>query len=122
VKIDRSYPHPPRRRKTSGLVLLLMPLFLAFLLPGCHVWRIEKGLKEMGREIEEAGGLGMKEAALYHLSVAGGLLEAAEEQYEQADFNAAAQFLDQSERHLERARRLHGLRRSAPRSPAGGEP
>ena len=109
---------PPHRRPIFLLVLLL----LALLFCGCEVWSLQKGLKQVGLRIHEADGIGMEEAALYHLNVARGLLEAAEEQYEMADFNAAAQFLAQSERHLERAGRLHDLRRSAPGDPAGGHP
>jgi hypothetical protein len=95
-----------------------MPLLALILLCSCEVWNLEKGIKQVGYDIEEAEGLGMEEAALYHLNVARSLVEAAWKQYEEADFDAAAQFLDQSERQLARARRLHSLQRST-RPPIG---
>jgi hypothetical protein len=101
-------------------LLLLLPL--AVLASGCEVWTIEKGLKEVGYEVQEAEGLGMEEAALYHLNVARSLLEAAEKQYEEADFHAATGFLDQSRSHLQRAQELQSLSESAPPPTAGGMP
>ena len=91
-------------------VLVLAGLLLC----GCEIWTLERGIKQMGRGIEEAEGLGMEEAALYHLNVARSLLDAAEAQYEQADFPSATQFLDQSEQQLARARRLHTMSQPAP--------
>jgi hypothetical protein len=64
----------------------------------------------------------MEEAALYHLNVARSLLEAAENQYEEADFHAATGFLDQSRSHLQRAQELHSLSESAPPPIVGGVP
>ncbi len=92
------------------LVLVLIGLLLC----GCEIWSLERGIKQVGQGIQEAEGLGLEEAALYHLNVARSLLEAAEEQYEQADFPSATQFLDQSEGQLARARRLHTMSQSAP--------
>ena len=89
-----------------------MPILALILLCSCEVWNLEKGIKQVGFDIDEAEGLGMEEAALYHLNVAKSLVEAARKQYEEADFHAAAQFLDQSERQLARARRLHALQTS----------
>jgi len=86
------------------------------LLCGCEVWRIEKGLKTVDYEIQEAEGLEMQEAALYHLTVARSLLEAAKKQYEEADFTDARRFLDQSERQLKRAQKLNALSKAAPPS------
>jgi len=93
---------------------LLLLLSLGVLASGCEVWTVKKGLKETGHEVQEAEGLGMEQAALYHLNVARSLLEAAEQQYEEADFHAATQFLDQSRSHLQRAQELHSLSESAP--------
>jgi hypothetical protein len=80
----------------------------------CEIWSLERGLKQLRHGIEEAEGLGMEEAARYHLNVARSLLDAAERQYEEADFPAAERFLDQSESQLQRARRLHTMSGSAP--------
>ncbi len=102
-----------RRTVWKGLICLLL---LGSLLCGCELWTLERGIRQVGRGIEEADGLGMEEAALYHLRVAKQLLDAAEKQYEQADFPAATQFLDQSERQLAVARRIHSMNQSAPRS------
>jgi hypothetical protein len=83
---------------------------------------LERGIRQVGRGIEEAQGLEMEEAALYHLNVARRLLEAAERQYEEADFPAATSFLDQSERQLAMARRLHTMHQSAPLPRYGVQP
>ena len=107
------------RKKWATLLLLLL---LGVLASGCYVWAIQKDLKEMGNEVREAEGLGMEEAALYHLNVARSLLEAAEKQYEEADFRATTQFLDQSRGHLQRAQELHSLSESAPPPILGGAP
>ena len=107
-------------RKWTALLLLLLPL--AVVASGCAVWNVQKGLKEVRHEVQEAEGLGMEEAALYHLNVARSLLEAAEKQYEEADFHAATEFLDQSRSQLERARKLHSLSESAPPPIVGGMP
>ena len=104
-------PEPGRTRCAVAIALFLL---LGLLLCGCKIWSLEKGIKQMGRGIEEAEGLGMEAAALYHLKVARSLLEAAEAQYEQADFPAATEFLDQSEQQLARARRLHTMSQPAP--------
>lgn len=103
-------PSPSWRRCLPLLAFLL----LCVLLSGCEILALERGLKQVRHGIQEADGLGMEEAALYHLQVAGSLLDAAEKQYEEADFPSAEQFLDQSERQLQWARRLHAMTRSAP--------
>jgi hypothetical protein len=102
-------------------VAMAICLLVGLLLCGCELWSLERGIKQLGGGIEEAEGLGMEEAALYHLKVARSLLEAAEEQYEQADFPAATQFLDQSEQQLARARRLHVMSQSSPSLNPGGK-
>ena len=110
---------PPTQEKpgqvcTLRAVPIVLFLLVGLLLCGCEIWSLERGIKQVGRGIEEAEGLGMEEAALYHLKVARSLLEEAEGQYEQADFPSATQFLDQSEQQLARARRLHTMSRPAP--------
>jgi hypothetical protein len=104
----------PERGCTRRAVPMAFFLLLALLLCGCEIWSLERGIKQMDRGIEEEEGLGMEEAALYHLKVARSLLEAAEAQYDQADFPSATQFLDQSEQQLARARRLHTMSQPAP--------
>jgi hypothetical protein len=102
------------RSPTPGAAAIAVLLLIGLFLCGCEIWSLERGIKQVGRGIEEAEGLGMEEAALYHLQVAKSLLEAAREQYEQADFPSATRFLDQSEQQLARARRLHAMSRPAP--------
>ena len=102
------------RDSIRSTVPIAVFLLLGFLLCGCEIWTLERGIKQVGRGIEEAEGLGMEESALYHLKVARSLLEAAEEQYDQADFPSATRFLDQSEQQLARARALHMMSRQAP--------
>ena len=109
----------PARKKSErdnihSTVPIAVFLLLGLLLCGCEIWSLERGIKQVGRGIEEAEGLGMEAAALYHLKVARSLLVAAEEQYEQADFPSATEFLDQSEQQLARARRLHTMSQPAP--------
>ena len=104
----------PEQGCTRRAVTIALFLLLGLLLCGCQIWSLERGIKQMGRGIEEAEGLGMEAAALYHLNVARSLLVAAEEQYEQADFPSATEFLDQSEQQLARARRLHTMSQPAP--------
>ncbi len=95
------------------LGLILLPLC------SCEIWNLEKGIKQVDEGIREAGELGMEEAALYHLNVAKDLLATARKQYEDADFAAAARFLDQSEAQLATARRIHTSNRSAPAPKSG---
>ena len=104
----------------GGRVFLILVL-VGVLLCGCEVWSIEKGLKTVGYEIQEAEGLEMQETALYHLTVAKSLLEAAKKQYEEADFTDARRFLDQSERQLKRAQTLNALSKAAPPSHEEGD-
>jgi len=109
---------PTQEKKERGSTPRVGPiallLLLGLLLCGCEIWSLERGIKQMDRGIKEAEGLGMEEAAMYHLQVARSLLEEAQAQYEQADFPSATQFLDQSEQQLARARRLHTMSRTAP--------
>jgi hypothetical protein len=99
---------------TRRCLLVLFLVLTCALLGACELWNLERGLRQIDRGIEQAQALDMQEAALYHLNLARTLLAAAEEQYEQADFPSAEQFLDQSELHLQRARRLHALSGRAP--------
>jgi len=119
VKSSGPEQHDDTRKKWATLPLLLL---LGVLASGCYVWAIQKDLKEIGKEVREAEGLGMEEAALYHLNVARSLLDAAEKQYEEADFRATTQFLDQSRGHLQRAQELHSFSESAPPPILGGVP
>jgi hypothetical protein len=116
VRHLQAKPRAGHRRKWPALFIFIL---LSTFLCGCHVWKIQKSLSEVRQEIQGAETLGMEEAALYHLDVARSLLAEAEEQYEQADFRAAAQFLSQSERQLEKAQQLHALNAST-QAPEGG--
>ena len=71
-------------------------LCLCILLCQCHLRVARRTLSEVRQGIRGAEALGMEEEALYHLSVARDLLDEAEEQYEEADFTAAAQFAGQA--------------------------
>ncbi len=116
-----SCPTRHSHRGETARICFLALLVAASLLWGCELWTLEQGIRQVGRGIDEAEALGMEEAALYHLTVARQLLDAASKQYEQADFPAATQFLDQSERQLAVARRIHSMNRSAPRPDRGAQ-
>ena len=87
--------------------------YLPVLLCGCHVWKAHVALKDLRQEIQLTERQEMEEQARYHLSVARGLLEAAEKQYEEADFGSAARFSRQGLEQLERARGLSASAREA---------
>jgi len=108
--------HVVRQPDSEGRGCLppLAVLLLCVLMCGCEVWSLERGIKQVRHGIEEAEEIRMEEAALYHLNVARRLLEEAESQYEQADFPAAEQLLDQSEVQLQWARRFHTMSGKAP--------
>ena len=113
-----------KRKKTgceAGWKYCLLLGLIGFLLCGCEIWNLEKGIRQVGGGIREADGLGMEDAALYHLNVARDLLEAAGKQYEEADFVAASRFLDHSEAQLVTARTIHTLNRPVPSLHPGHE-
>lgn len=114
MKRHTSHERGPATRRC---LLVLLLILTCALMGACELWNLERGLRQIDRGIEQAEGLDMQEAALYHLNLARTLLLEAEEQYEEADFPSAEQFLDQSELHLQRARRLHALSRGGPPSP-----
>jgi len=80
------------------------------LLGGCHVWKAYKSMKDVRHDIAGELGQDMYPSSLYHLEAAKGLLDAAEKQYEDADFPSATEFARQAAAHLDRSRKLRDFR------------
>ena len=49
----------PERGCTRRAVPIALFFLLGLLLCGCEIWSLERGIKQVGRGIEEAEGLGM---------------------------------------------------------------
>ena len=124
---------PPTARGlfTSVLFLLVLVFPCVCLLCGCHVWKAYKGMKDVRQDIAGELGEDIAPYSRYHLEVAEGLLEAAEKQYEDADFPSATEFARQAADHLDRSRQLRAFREQVIREieeiaetgdPAGGPP
>lgn len=108
--------------RTFRRLLFLLTVPCCLLLCQCHVWRAHKSLsavQSMALEVQEEE---MEGTALYHLTTGKELVEAAEKQYEDADFTAARRFADEARRQMLRAERLGELNRRATSSTAGGTP
>jgi hypothetical protein len=101
--------------------LLLLVLFLCTpFLCQCHVWKAHKTMKEVRLEVEEEQKLEMDETAAYHLDAALGLLDAAEKQYEDADFTSATELAIQAEEQLDRSRKLRAFHNLVEPEVSGG--
>jgi len=95
--------HSKRKRWTLTILIILMSTpFLC----QCYVYKAHKTLKQVRIEIREEYKTWMDSDAQYHLDAAKGLLEAAEKQYEDADFTEATALALQAQNHVDRARKL----------------
>ena len=92
-------------------VLFGLLICLPFMLCQCYLWSAHKNMKNIRKEIEYLEGSDMTGAAQYHLTIAQNLLDAAETQYEAADFAAANNFARQAQAQLERVRTLHKIQK-----------
>lgn len=105
------------------LIFLAFPFFL-FVLPGhlcgCHAWKAYKSMKDVREEVASEASLERQPPSLYHLEVAEGLLNAAEKQYEDADFSSATDFAGRAADHLERSRQLRAFHERVIEDSAGG--
>jgi hypothetical protein len=108
------------RRKSR--ILLLPSLFLCMLfLCHCHVWKAYKSLGDVRKDVEAQPRAEMEESSLYHLDAARGLLDAAEKQYEDADFTAASDLTAQAADQLDRSRKLRAFHKLVDEEGSGGE-
>ena len=98
-----------------------MAVFLGLALCRCHLLASRESIKDVRGGIDQAETLPMQEAALYHLNVAKRLIEAAEAQYEEADFKAAENFSEQARNQLKRAKELFQLHQPAKAAPSEDE-
>lgn len=103
---------------------LLVPLVVLCCLPlcQCYVWRTHKSLSAAQQTALEVREEDMQGTALYHLTTGKELLEAAEKQYEDADFKAARRFADEARKQILRAKKIDQLNRQATSSTDGGPP
>jgi len=96
-------PSRPSETKSrpKGFVLVLA-LCCALFLSGCHVLSAHRVLGQAREELERAEQMDLAGESLYHRVVAQELIQAAEKQYEDADFPEAARFAQEALRHLSR--------------------
>jgi hypothetical protein len=97
--------------------LFLCMLFLCH----CHVWKAYKSLGDVRKDVEQQPRAEMEESALYHLDAASGLLNAAEKQYEDADFTSASELASQAADQLDRARKIQAFHKLVDDEGSGGE-
>lgn len=111
-------PRKSRRRILVPLLAVLSCLCLC----QCHVCRAHKSLSEVRQGVLDVQQEEMEGTALYHLRAGQELLQAADKQYEDADFKAARRFAEESRRQILRAERLGQLNRQENSSTAEGKP
>ncbi len=114
-----------RIEATGRATRILIPFLLAgacLFLCHCHLWSAHKTLANVRYELDQTKEISMEEAALYHLAVAENLLNAAEEQYEDADFTSAARFARQARGQILRARSLHDFHQHSESLQTGNSP
>ena len=101
---------------------LLPALFLCLpFLCQCYIWNAHKDIKDLRQEIEAVQTDRMEASSLYHLEVAKGLLDAAEKQYEDADFFAVSELTSQAADQLDRSRKLRAYQELVEKEGAGGD-
>ena len=111
----RGNPCTPRFRFLVLFLLLCTPFLCQ-----CHVWKAHKTMKEVRLEIQEEQRLDMDESAAYHLDAAQGLLDAAEKQYEDADFTSATSLAQQAAEQVDRSRKLRAFHKLVEPEFSGG--
>jgi len=94
-------------------VKFLKALFLAtafsIFFTQCYYWTVPWGLRDLRKRIEQAEQKELRGSANYHLTLAKELFQAAEKQYEEADFSASNKFIKQAGEQLKRANELNRL-------------
>lgn len=96
----------------------LLAICCALLLAGCHVLSARRTLGQARLELAKAEHSDLADESLYHRAMAKELIEAAEKQYEDADFSEATRFAEEALEHLSR---IPGESVRAPDdSPSGG--
>ena len=107
--IVRSIDKSSQKNKGKRIQLIFLIFILSLFLCQCNPWNTRKGIIHFRERLQLAEQLNMKEAALYHLTVAKNLIDAAEKQYEDADFAAANQFIKQAEQQYQQAKKFYLL-------------
>lgn len=90
------------RSRRKALWTLVLALCCALLLSGCHVWSAHRVLGQAREELARAEQMDLAGESLYHRVVAQELIQAAQKQYEDADFPEADRFAQEALRHLSR--------------------
>ncbi len=99
--------HPPgrsaeKKSTENSLRLPVLALCCALLLAGCHVLSARRTLGQARQELARAEQIDLAGESLYHRAMAKELMEAAEKQYEDADFSEATRFAREALEHLSR--------------------
>lgn len=99
------------RKHMEKAVLPVLLICLPLLLCQCYLWSANKNMRNIRKEIKYFEGSAMTGTEQYHLTIAQNLLDAAETQYEEADFSAANNYARQAQAQLERVRMLQELQK-----------
>jgi len=97
----------------QGLRLAFLTAFLGLLVCHCHLMSAQGLISQVRQDVVRLEGARLEEPARYHLAVAGGLLVAAEKQYEEADFASASRFAQRAQEQVRRALDLQAFLQEA---------
>lgn len=87
---------------TKSFKFRALALCSVLLLSGCHILSAQRTLSQARQELARAEQIELTEENLYHRAMARGLIEAAEKQYEDADFSETVRFAREALEHLSR--------------------
>lgn len=95
-------PLPRTKSLLNRLQLPGLTLLCVLLLAGCHILSAQRTLRQAQQELARAEQMDLDEESLYHRAMARELIEAAEKQYEDADFSETSRFAQEALQHLSR--------------------
>ena len=93
--------------KQKAVKTLLLALFFSLMFTQCYYWSVPRGLKDLRLRIAQTERKELQGTARYHLTLAKELLQAAERQYDEADFTASSRFIKQAAKQLNRANEVY---------------